>query len=151
VTLFDPATQAITPLVTNDLGPNQHLLYCAGHAALPSGKIVIRGGNLNGPGNTLVSFFDPLTNSFTLGPTEHWTFDYYTRTINQPTRRWYPTVTALGTAGGFLVMDGTSSPPTCPTPFTATQPIPTANSPTETRICPRDSSTLRVPGHGAHC
>jgi fibronectin type 3 domain-containing protein len=88
-TVWDPATGTETPVWVNT-GFN---IFCAGFAHLPDGSLFIAGGNKNErlEGIEQTHVFNPLTNTWTLGP-------------NMAAGRWYPTVTPLRT-GEMLISD----------------------------------------------
>ena len=75
--VWDPATGAFAAV------PSPSLLFCAGHAFLPDGRLLVAGGHLDdklGLPNT--NLFDPTTRSWQVGPA-------------MAKGRWYPTNTAL--------------------------------------------------------
>lgn len=68
-------------------------LFCAGHAFLPDGRLLVAGGHLtDGDGVRQACTYDHHTNTWTILPV-----------MNK--RRWYPTVTALAD-GTMLVLAG---------------------------------------------
>lgn len=86
--LLDPATQILshTPKATYDL-------FCAGHAFLPDGTLLVAGGHIaNSVGLAKASRYDPATNTWIALP-------------DMNAGRWYPTVTTLGN-GDALVVSG---------------------------------------------
>jgi hypothetical protein len=86
--LFDPVTQNLSgvPKANYDL-------FCAGHAFLPDGKLLVAGGHIsNGVGLAKTSLYDPATNSWIAAP-------------DMNAGRWYPTVTTLAN-GDALVVSG---------------------------------------------
>ena len=86
--LWDPATQAITAL------PNAgYDLFCAGHAFLADGRLLVAGGHiLDNVGLANASVYDPATNAWSRAP-------------DMNAGRWYPTVTTLPN-GDALVVSG---------------------------------------------
>lgn len=104
-----------------------HLIPCAGHAALPDGRILFVGGEGDHPVAAETTILDPNRISFDLDGTVHCNNCWipqdqipnipnldgicpYTPTIKNA--RYYPTVTTLGD-GRSLVMGGASSGDTC--------------------------------------
>lgn len=87
-TLFDPVTNSVSSL------PNPgYDLFCAGHAYLADGRVLVPGGHIAdfvGLPNT--SIYHPATNSWSPVP-------------DMNAGRWYPTVTSLGN-GDALVVSG---------------------------------------------
>jgi hypothetical protein len=86
--LWDPVTQAITvpPHVGYDL-------FCAGHAQLADGRVLIAGGHIaDFVGLARTSIYNPATNNWTPVP-------------DMNAGRWYPTVTTLPN-GDALVVSG---------------------------------------------
>ena len=68
-------------------------LFCAGHAFLPDGRLLVAGGHLfDGVGVNQASLYDPDTNS-------------WMPTARMNRGRWYPTATTLPN-GGVLVLAG---------------------------------------------
>jgi hypothetical protein len=77
-------------------------LFCAGHAALPDGRLLVVGGHAGMPGVLGVSaanIFDPVTRTWTSGAPMNF-------------MRWYPTATALPD-GRVLVTSGGQQCETC--------------------------------------
>jgi hypothetical protein len=93
--VLDPGTRAQTktanrPAHADGTSVN---LFCAGHAFLPDGRLLVAGGHLNdGNGSDQASTYDHRTNSWTPHP-------------EMNAGRWYPTVTALPD-GRMLVISG---------------------------------------------
>jgi hypothetical protein len=88
--VWDPATSSFvqTPLSTMNL-------FCAGHAFLPDGKLMVTGGHIrDGDGEKLAHLFDYTNNS-------------WTRIADMNNGRWYPTSTALPN-GESLVVSGST-------------------------------------------
>ncbi|GGK37585.1 hypothetical protein GCM10010124_32980 [Pilimelia terevasa] len=94
-TLYDPRTGAFTSI------PTPADLFCAGHAQLPDGRLLVLGGNAAYPaadgshgykGLRVSYVFDPATNS-------------YTRTNDMNEGHWYPSATVLGN-GDVLSVGG---------------------------------------------
>jgi hypothetical protein len=86
--LWDPITQAVTiaPHVGYDL-------FCAGHAQLADGRVLIAGGHIaDFVGLARTSIYNPATNNWTPVP-------------DMNAGRWYPTVTTLPN-GDALVVSG---------------------------------------------
>ena len=86
--LWDPITQAVTiaPHVGYDL-------FCAGHAQLADGRVLIAGGHIaDFVGLAKTSIYNPATNNWTPVP-------------DMNAGRWYPTVTTLPN-GDALVVSG---------------------------------------------
>src|SRR4029079_18544839 len=94
-TVWDPVTGTQTP-VNVDTGFN---IFCSGLAHLIDGRMFMAGGNKDQQLNGIVQthFFDPATNSWTLGP-------------NMAAGRWYPTVTPLNN-GEMLITSGRVNTP----------------------------------------
>ena len=94
-TVWDPVTGTQTP-VNVDTGFN---IFCSGLAHLVDGRMFMAGGNKDQQLNGIVQthFFDPATNSWTLGP-------------NMAAGRWYPTVTPLNN-GEMLITSGRVNTP----------------------------------------
>ncbi|MBA2961007.1 MULTISPECIES: galactose oxidase-like domain-containing protein [Ramlibacter] len=87
--LWDPVNQFIEVLSN----PNYDL-FCAGHAYLPDGRVLLAGGHrADFVGLAQASIYDPKTNSWTRAP-------------DMNAGRWYPTVTGLPN-GDALVTSGT--------------------------------------------
>jgi Galactose oxidase-like, Early set domain/Bacterial Ig-like domain/Kelch motif len=89
-TVWDPATGAQTP-VNVATGYN---IFCSGLAHLMDGSLFIAGGTKDPQFDGLVQthFFDPNTNTWSLGP-------------NMAAGRWYPSVTPLAN-GEMLITEG---------------------------------------------
>lgn len=86
--IWDPVTQAVTLLPHAGFD-----LFCAGHAVLADGRVLIAGGHVaDFVGLPNATIFNPATNSWTPVP-------------NMNAGRWYPTVTALPN-GDALVVSG---------------------------------------------
>ena len=87
--IWDPATDRITSAPGVDYNP-----FCAGHAFLPDGKLLVAGGHNDRShfGLSYASTFDPVTTTWARIPP-----------MNGP--RWYPTTAALPT-GEALVLAG---------------------------------------------
>ena len=96
--LWDPATGAVKD-VSVPIGW-QHNLFCSGHALRPNGDVLVAGGKLWGGdalyGTEKTAFFNPITETWRIGPPMAW-------------RRWYPTNVTLPD-GDALVFSGTVSP-----------------------------------------
>lgn len=86
--LFDPATRIVTTL------PDPPNIFCAGHAVLPDGRVLISGGHVLETFRAM-HLFDATTNAFTRLP-------------DMPRARWYPTITVLPD-GRAVVMAGAFS------------------------------------------
>lgn len=87
-TLWDPQTNVITALPK--AGYN---IFCAGHAFLPDGRLLVAGGHISDDsGLPYATIFNPFTNT-------------WTRLPNMNAGRWYPTVTTLPN-GEMLVIGG---------------------------------------------
>ncbi|MDQ3209168.1 MAG: DUF1929 domain-containing protein [Gemmatimonadota bacterium] len=85
--LWDLSTNSFTPL------PQPHWLYCAGHAFLPDGRLLVAGGHIkNHYGLPDAKLFSYSTASWSAAPP-------------MARGRWYPTLTSLGT-GGVLALAG---------------------------------------------
>ena len=86
--LWDHTTGQFTTIVS------PALLFCAGHAFLPDGRLLISGGHIsNGHGLPAATIYDWRTRTFSSGPP-----------MSQG--RWYPTVTALPN-GEMVTVAGT--------------------------------------------
>jgi len=109
--LFDPDTNTVSEVFYT---PSAHNVFCAGHAALPDGRIVFAGGGDNVSQNR-VSVYDPRAG--TLGS---WTL------LAEPlaAERFYPTCTTLAD-GRILTVAGYLTDATANTPeiFDASQAI----------------------------
>ncbi len=76
--LWNPSAGTFTPL------PQPHWLYCAGHAFLPNGRLLVAGGHLqNHRGLPDTKLFSYSTASWSVAP-------------EMARGRWYPTLTSLG-------------------------------------------------------
>jgi hypothetical protein len=86
---WDPATGGVTQVA--NAGRN---VFCAGHSALPDGRIFVPGGHnqANGRGLKSASIYNPLTNAWSSVP-------------NMNNGRWYPSSTTLAN-GDILVASG---------------------------------------------
>jgi galactose oxidase-like protein/Big-like domain-containing protein len=85
--VWDPATAAFTAV------PSPSLLFCAGHAFLPDGRLLVAGGHItNNHGLPNTALFDPATSSWQSGAA-------------MAQGRWYPTATTLAD-GDVLVLSG---------------------------------------------
>lgn len=93
--VWDPLTDAVSLV---DPGPTN--VFCAGHAVMPDGKVLVAGGHFDAySGERDANQFDSATNMFqTLPPMSY--------------IRWYPTVTALPD-GRMLVVSGNTTCRTC--------------------------------------
>jgi hypothetical protein len=95
--LWDPTTGAVTD-VSVPAGTD-HNLYCSGHALRPNGDVIVTGGTLwggsNPDGSDQTAFFDPIAETWRVGPPMDW-------------RRWYPSDVTLPD-GDLLVVSGTAS------------------------------------------
>ena len=67
--LWNPATDSFAQVLT----PTTNSLFCAGHTYLPSGRLFVAGGHVIGTppaaGSPDINIFNPLTNSWSPGPT----------------------------------------------------------------------------------
>jgi len=96
--VFDPATGAFTAV------PSPALLFCAGSAFLPDGRLLISGGHIsNSHGLPATTIFDWRTRSFSSGSP-------------MSRGRWYPTVTALPNGEMLTVSGGDEDGNTVPLP-----------------------------------
>ena len=80
--LWDPASGApnAAPTIANDT-----MLFCAGHALMADGRLMVSGGHkLDDRGLDVTNIFDPATESWVAGLPK------------MAKGRWYPTVTTLG-------------------------------------------------------
>jgi galactose oxidase len=85
--LWDRSANTFTPL------PQPHWLYCAGHAFLPDGRLLVAGGHIeNLKGLPDAKLFSHATQSWSVA-------------APMSRGRWYPTLTTLGT-GGILAIGG---------------------------------------------
>ena len=97
--VWDPGANSFTPVPNNVTD-----LFCAGHAALPDGRILVPGGHTPSTiGTNEANIFDPLTQTWIALP-------------KMAYRRWYPTVTALPD-GRMLVTAGDQTNDTDFAPF----------------------------------
>jgi hypothetical protein len=87
--LWDPAggSPASAPMIAVDT-----MLFCAGHALLPDGRLLVSGGHLQDDRGIATTFFFDQNGAPTRGPDMH-------------NARWYPTVTVLPD-GRVLTMAG---------------------------------------------
>src|SRR4051812_4446462 len=94
-TVWDPQTGTQTP-VNVQTGFN---VFCSGLAHLMDGRVFVAGGNKDQLLNGIVQthLFDPVTNTWTLGP-------------DMAQERWYPTVTPLDD-GEMLITAGRADTP----------------------------------------
>ncbi len=106
--LFDPSNDTIGPIFE---GPPGHQLWCAGHAQLADGRVLVGGGIGGGIGFT--SIFDPL-----VPPPACWS-----DTGQPPAQRFYPTLTTLA-SGNVLVTAGETGDPAVRTPNIFLNPSP---------------------------
>ncbi|MGZ6968990.1 MAG: galactose oxidase-like domain-containing protein [Acidimicrobiia bacterium] len=110
--LWDPATETFQSVAT------PWDAFCAGHAFLPDGKLLVAGGNTAYPG--------PATNNANAGSPKTYLFDPVTSQYQpQPdmaVARWYPTVVELGSGNLFTVggLDATGLRTNTSQRFTAT-------------------------------
>jgi hypothetical protein len=98
--VWDPRTGSFTdtPQPTQADGTTVNL-FCAGHAFLPDGRLLVAGGHwVDGDGLNQACIYDWRTNRWE--PT-----DPMTASGGQPLGRWYPTLTALPN-GNVLVLSG---------------------------------------------
>jgi hypothetical protein len=90
--VWDPVTETTTAIDT------PWDLFCAGHAFLPDGRLLVTGGTSAYPG--------PATNNANAGLKDAYTFDpvtrRYERVPDMGLARWYPTVTELGDGRLFV-------------------------------------------------
>lgn len=87
-TLWDPATNALTPLPKAGFN-----IFCAGHAFMADGRLFVAGGHItDDSGLPYAAIFDPFKLT-------------WTRLPNMNAGRWYPTVTTLPN-GDMLVVGG---------------------------------------------
>ncbi len=84
--VWDPTTGTFTDVTT------PYDMFCAGHAALPDGRLLVAGGTLAYP--------DAATDSNYAGSREAYTFDpattTYTKVPDLDEGHWYPTLVSLG-------------------------------------------------------
>ncbi|WP_233602073.1 galactose oxidase-like domain-containing protein [Corallococcus sp. CA047B] len=86
--LWDPQTNVLTALPKAGFN-----IFCAGHAFLPDGRLLVAGGHIaDDAGLPYATLFNPFTNT-------------WTRLPNMNAGRWYPTVTTLPN-GELLVIGG---------------------------------------------
>jgi len=92
--LWNPVTGSVDD-VSLPIG-RQHNLFCSGHSLRPNGDVLVTGGTLWGGsipnGTEKTAFFDPITESWRIGPPMAW-------------RRWYPSDVTLPD-GDALVFSG---------------------------------------------
>lgn len=85
--VYDPVANTLTPRTSTAA------LFCAGHAGLEDGRILVAGGGTGQPfGYFEVSIFDPFTES-------------WSRVQDLIHARWYPTLTTMGD-GRVVAMSG---------------------------------------------
>jgi hypothetical protein len=91
--IWDPTTGSFTAVAT------PWDAFCAGHAFLPDGELLVAGGNAGYP--------DPSTNNSNTGSKKTYLFDPTTQKyVAEPdmgTARWYPTTIELGSGNIFTV------------------------------------------------
>jgi len=88
--VWDPATGGFTAV------PSPAWLFCAGHAFLPDGRLLVTGGHIDDRlGLPDATIFDYQSNSWSQGPAMQW-------------GRWYPTSTTLAN-GEVLTLAGTDT------------------------------------------
>ncbi|MGH7525260.1 MAG: galactose oxidase-like domain-containing protein, partial [Gemmatimonadales bacterium] len=88
--IWDPATDGFTPV------PSSTWVFCAGHALLPDGRLLVTGGHIaDGLGLRDASIFDFQSGTWSRGPAMQW-------------GRWYPTSTTLPN-GEVLTLAGSDS------------------------------------------
>lgn len=91
--IWDPTTETFTSVDT------PWDAFCAGHAFLPDGELLVAGGNTAYPG--------PATNNANAGSRKTYLFDpgtsKYVAQPNMAQARWYPTVVELGSGDQFTV------------------------------------------------
>ena len=92
--LWDPATGSVED-VSLPIG-QRHNLFCSGHSLRPNGDVFVTGGTIWGGtipnGTEQTAFFNPITESWRIGPPMAW-------------RRWYPSDVTLPD-GDALVFSG---------------------------------------------
>lgn len=83
--VWDPGTGVFTPV------PSPAWLFCAGHALLSDGRLLIAGGHISdGHGLPNITYFSGTTNTWSTGsPMAH--------------GRWYPTTTVMGNGDVVIV------------------------------------------------
>jgi hypothetical protein len=91
--VWDPATGNLTPV------PTPWDAFCAGHAFMADGRLLVVGGTTAYPG--------PATNNASGGSKQAYLFDpvteSYQRVPDAHLARWYPTVTELGDGRQFVL------------------------------------------------
>ena len=90
--VLDPATGSVQPV------PVASNLFCAGHAFLPDGRVIVIGGDTevqSAGGLVDTNAFDPSTNT-------------WIRLADMAYKRWYPTATLLP-SGRVLALSGSSN------------------------------------------
>lgn len=96
--LWDLSASTFTPL------PQPHWLYCAGHAFLPNGRLLVAGGHLkNHYGLPDAKLFSYSTKSWSVAPP-------------MARGRWYPTLTSLGTGKVVALAGRDQTSTTVPVP-----------------------------------
>ncbi|MEO6057345.1 MAG: galactose oxidase-like domain-containing protein [Gemmatimonadales bacterium] len=86
--VWDPASGSFTSV------PSPARLFCAGHALLPDGRVLVAGGHISdGHGLPNITYFSAATNSWASGEP-------------MARGRWYPTSTVMGT-GEVVITAGT--------------------------------------------
>ena len=100
--VFDPVANTFTQVPYNNVAD----LFCAGHAPLPDGRVLVAGGHNGGYiGIKNTTIFNPANNSWTdVGDMQY--------------PRWYPTLTKLPD-GRMLVVSGSTNCPECLNPNVA--------------------------------
>ena len=96
--IWDPVANTFTSVAT------PWDAFCAGHAQLPDGRLLVAGGT--------AGYESPLTNNAFSGSARAYVFDpesgSYERVPNMTTARWYPTLLTLGD-GSILTVAGQGS------------------------------------------
>lgn len=88
--IWDPATGGFTSV------PSPVWVFCAGHAFLPDGRLLVTGGHIaDGQGLPNATIFDFQSGNWSSGPAMQW-------------GRWYPTSTTLAN-GEVLTLAGTDA------------------------------------------
>jgi chitodextrinase len=118
--LWDPITNTFTAV------PNVPNIFCAGHALMPDGRLLVAGGHLGTAiGIRDTEIFDPATRAWTSGSPMAFA-------------RWYPTVTTLPD-GRAIVMSGTEDCLAC------LAEIPEVYDPGTDRWTRLDAARRRIP------
>lgn len=119
--IIDPITESVTASVPNGAAS----LFCAAHALLPDGRMLLFGGHINADyfGINQLNIFNPSTRTWSRGP-------------NMAYARWYPSAITLSD-GRILVVGGSINTTTFAT-------IPEIYNPTTNTFTQLNNASLRA-------